>query len=466
MSDSKDCTEHELFRLFVENMLEGVVIVDWDTTILFANKVAATLLGFDSVEEFIGRKSLEFVHPDSKELLLKNLQTIKSGENKVNNEYQFTTNKGKNVWFQTCGTKIHFRDRSADLVTFNDITERKRAEEELQKSEIQYRTLVERSLQGIVIAQGMPPHLVFTNTAFAEITGYTLEELYSFSLEDVKTLVHPEDQPTVFKRYADRLAGNTAPSRYEFRIIRKDGEMRWLEILASRIEYQGEPAVQGAFMDITERKQVEEQIKASLREKEVLLKEIHHRVKNNMQIISSLLSLQSHSIADPELLDMFKDSQTRIKSMALVHEKLYQSEDFSNINFKEYINVLAAHVIQSYGAHAGTVVLTVDAEDISLGIDAAIPCGLIINELVSNAVKHAFPDGRGEIKITFHAVDGTIELIVADNGVGIPEDIDIRTTESLGLSLVTLLAEEQLNGTIDVERGKGTAFRITFKRMK
>jgi len=459
----KDTTERELFRLLVENMLEGVVIVDWDTTILFANKVAATLLGFDSVEELAGHKSLEFVHPDSKELLLKNLQTVKSGVNKVNNEYRFTTNKGKDVWLETCGTKIHFRGRSADLVTFSDITERKRAEKELRKSEIKYRTLVEKSLQGIVIAQGMPPRLVFTNTAFAEISGYTLEELYSFSLDDIKTLVHPEEQSFFFTRYQNRLAGNPAPSRYELRIIRKDGEMRWLEILASRIEYQGEPAVQKAFIDITERKRAEEQIKASLREKEALLKEIHHRVKNNMQIISSLLSLQSHHITDPELLDMFKDSQTRIKSMALVHEKLYQSEDFANINFKEYIKILATHVLQSHGVDTETIALTIDADSISLGIDAAIPCGLIINELVSNSVKHAFPDGEGEIKITFHALDGNIELIVSDTGVGIPDDIDFTTTDSLGLSLVTLLAEEQLNGKISLDRSRGTAFCITFK---
>ncbi len=216
--------------------------------------------------------------------------------------------------------------------------------------------------------------------------------------------------------------------------------------------------------DITERKQSEE-IRASLKEKEVLLREIHHRVKNNMQIMSSLLSLQSRHIKDKKYAEMLKESQNRIKSMALVHEKLYQSENLAKINFGEYIEPLVQGLVRSYGVDAAKVGVKIEVEDVSLSIDASIPCGLIINELVSNALKHAFSNKReGEIKITFHSVGDNVELIVSDNGIGIPDTIDFKTTHSLGLHLVTILAEDQLEGEITLDKSEGTTFTITFEK--
>lgn len=214
--------------------------------------------------------------------------------------------------------------------------------------------------------------------------------------------------------------------------------------------------------DITDRKKAEELIKASLREKDVLLQEVHHRVKNNLQIISSLLSLQSRHIRDEKDLEMLRESQSRLRTMALIHERLYQSENLANINFEEYISALVHGLVQSYGV-TGTVTPIIEIHSLSLEVSTAIPCGLIINELVSNSLKHAFPGKRkGEIKIKIHSLDGTIELIVRDNGVGIPEDIDFRTTDTLGLHLVTMLAEDQLNGKINLTRDGGTTFTITF----
>lgn len=212
---------------------------------------------------------------------------------------------------------------------------------------------------------------------------------------------------------------------------------------------------------------VEEQIKESLTEKEVLLKEIHHRVKNNMQIISSLLRLQSRDVTEKKYIDMFTDSQNRITSMSLIHEKLYQSKGLAKIDFDDYIRDLANGLFQSYGAN-GSIGLNIDVRDVSLGIDSAIPCGLVVNELVTNSLKHAFPDGRkGNILISLHPIAGNmIELIVSDNGVSIPEDIDIRKTESLGLHLVTILVENQLHGEINLNRSKGTEFLVKFKDVK
>ncbi|MBE0517497.1 MAG: PAS domain S-box protein, partial [Methanophagales archaeon] len=215
--------------------------------------------------------------------------------------------------------------------------------------------------------------------------------------------------------------------------------------------------------DITDRKQAEEQIKASLREKEILLREIHHRVKNNLQIISALLDLQSKHVKDKEAFEMFRESQNRIKSMALIHEQLYQFKDLAKINMAEYIQKLATDLFYSYGVGRDRIELKLKAHDVLLGVNTAIPCGLIINELVSNSLKHAFSDGmEGEISIDLRSNnDHTFRLIVSDSGVGFPKDLDFRNTETLGLQLVITLVK-QLKGTIELDRSTGTTFKVTF----
>jgi len=212
-----------------------------------------------------------------------------------------------------------------------------------------------------------------------------------------------------------------------------------------------------------QRLQTEDQIKASLKEKEVLLREIHHRVKNNLQIISSLLNLQSRYIKGKQVLHVFKESQDRIKSMALIHEKLYQSKELARIDFAEYVRSLVADLFRSYKTDSDLITLKTNIDDVFLGINTAIPCGLIINELVSNSLKYAFPEDRqGEIRIDLHSEkEGKFTLIVSDSGVGFPKDLDFRNTESLGLQLACTLVD-QLQGTIGLDRTGGTEFKIAF----
>jgi two-component sensor histidine kinase len=225
--------------------------------------------------------------------------------------------------------------------------------------------------------------------------------------------------------------------------------------------------------EVTDRKLAEagrntalEQIKASLNEKEVLLKEIHHRVKNNMQVITSLLSLQSKTIQDGQALGVFQDSQNRVKSMALIHETLYQSKDLSRINFAEYLQKLVAHVSRSYRIRPDAVKINVNVDKVSLPIDTAVPCGLIINELASNSLKYAFPEGaRGEINITFGHDDAHYVLCVSDTGIGLPADFDPDKDKSLGMKLVHMLTA-QLGGEIECGNGVGTTFEITFPEEK
>jgi len=227
-------------------------------------------------------------------------------------------------------------------------------------------------------------------------------------------------------------------------------------------EQQLRAANQQLQAEVTERKRMEEKIAASLREKEVLLREVHHRVKNNMQIVSSILTLESKHIKNEQALKMFADSQDRIRSMALVHEKLYESKDLARIDFAEYVRSMTGYLSSLHGAGDG-VRFSIDIKDILLDINTAIPCGLIINELVSNSLKYAFPKGRkGEIHIGLHlSEDDRFTLTVKDNGVGLPKGMDFRKTESLGLQLVIMLTE-QLDGIVEVDKKKGTTFKITF----
>jgi two-component sensor histidine kinase len=287
-------------------------------------------------------------------------------------------------------------------------------------------------------------------------------ELAYMQAADLKNLVI---LPMVFQ---DRVVGLVEISSRRAERSFADHELSLAQLLSN----QAASAIQNAQLyeraqrEIAERLRAEEQIRASLQEKELLLKEIHHRVKNNLQVISSLLNLQSKSIEEPSSLEMFKESQNRIRSMALIHEKLYRSDDLVRIDFGEYVRNLAAFLVRSYRSSAGPVSLKVDVRDVALGIDSAVPFGLIINELVSNALKHAFPpdslDGKqGEICAQLHSDSDCVTLIIRDNGVGVPKDFEFQHTESLGMQLVNTLVN-QLDGDIELNSNGGTEFKITF----
>lgn len=217
-------------------------------------------------------------------------------------------------------------------------------------------------------------------------------------------------------------------------------------------------------------KETEKELRASLKERDTILREIHHRVKNNFQVVCSVLSLQSQHIKDDKLLDMLIEIQDRVRAMALIHEKLYQSEDAGRMDFAEYIQNLVHGLFWSYGTNPNQVELSVDVDDVLLDLDATVPCGLIINELVSNSLKHAFPasfNGNGEIQVALKdSGNGHVDLTVEDNGIGVPEDFDMKQSDSFGLELVTILAEDQLNGKASFERGEGVKFLVQFKRKK
>ena len=304
--------------------------------------------------------------------------------------------------------------------------------------------------------------IVEANERASAVYGYGPEELKGMHIQDLRPpQVRPEFQLTLAE--AEKTGGLV----YETVHQRKDGTLFPIEVSLRILDIEGVRFYQAIIRDISERKKAEEQILDALREKDVLLREIHHRVKNNMQVISSLLSLQSERFPDASVREAFRESQDRIKSMALVHEKLYQTKDLSRIDFSDYVKSLTSFLFRTYKTDETRIALKLDLDRTSLDINAAIPCGLILNELVLNALKHAFPgDRKGEITVGLHESEGgLIRLTVRDNGIGFPEGIDIAHTDTLGLQIISLLTE-QLDGRIEVRRNGGTVFTLSFKLPK
>jgi hypothetical protein len=257
--------------------------------------------------------------------------------------------------------------------------------------------------------------------------------------------------------------GNTVEA-IEMAFLPDGSQSWWLSSKFLFVDSRGRKYVGGLGVDITEHKKSEEQIKASLKEKEVLLREVHHRVKNNLQIISSLLDMSSMQTDNQETIDLFTDSRNRVNAMALIHTQLYGSERFDKIDMAEHVLELSKSLLQVYSMEK-TIELNIKSVNIFLSINQAIPCALVLNELISNVCKHAYREGqKGTISIFMQkSGDDTILLRIKDDGSGIPEGFDIEEVKSLGLSLVRNLIYNQLKGKIDFRRNMGTEIRIDFK---
>ena len=455
-------SEEELRNLF-ELAPDAILTLNLEGTITSCNTAAATMTGY-SKDEIVGFhiSKLKFLQKKDIPLHLQSLSSLVLGESVELPEI---------TWIHKDGT-VHVSEARVQpvkergkivrlLVISRDITEHKKAEEALKESEEKYRTLIENLNVGVYrVTPGKGGHFLDVNPAFVQMLGYRdKKEILTVKASDI--YVNPEDRI----RFSEKVSLHGFVRNEELTLKKKDGTPIIVSDTSTAV-YNSNGIIlylDGITEDITQRKKAEEQIKASLKEKEVLLREIHHRVKNNMQIISSLLNLQSKCTDDRQLITAFRESQDRIRSMSLIHEKLYQSRDLARIDFDEYTRSLVDSLFHSYRIDTKKITPIIDVEGVSLGVDIAIPCGLIINELVSNSLKHAFPDGKGEVRIALHPTsENEIELAVIDNGVGIPGDIDFGTTKTLGLSLVSILAEDQLNGKIRIDRVKGTAFYITF----
>jgi PAS domain S-box-containing protein len=334
----------------------------------------------------------------------------------------------------------------------------KQRTQQLEMSEKELRDIFNTAHDAIIVFDANNEIVYNVNKRACDMYGFTRPEFIGMSMETISKDVRKG------KSKIKEVMQRGSLINFETVQYRKNGTEMILEVNASVINYRGKPAILSISRDITGRKLVEQQIKRSLKEKEILLKEIHHRVKNNMQIISSLLDLQSDALGSPMILQAFQDSKNRIRSMALVHENLYQSGDLARISTEEYICSIVDFILSTYGNFENRIIPNIQVENISLDMDTAVPLGLILTELLSNALKHAFlflPKRKGKLTIRFRSQGKkALTLIVRDNGVGLPQDIDINRPGSLGLQLVSLLTQ-QLAGTIEVERRSGTSFKIT-----
>ncbi|HZV12551.1 MAG TPA: PAS domain-containing protein [Candidatus Kapabacteria bacterium] len=350
--------------------------------------------------------------------------------------------------------------------TAQDITERVKMEKQLRDYNEQVKNIMENVDVALMTADMVNSLPLMLSPAWEKIYGYPLEKFYA---DDMlwKKVIHPDDLPMV--EASEKMLWVGKPAIDEYRIIRAEGAIRWVEgRIKPTLNENGQLVrIDGFITDITERKEAEKKIYESLKEKEILLKEVHHRVKNNMQIISSMLNLQEEFMHDPHDRDAFRDTQNRIKSMALVHEMLYQSEDLAKIDFDLYIRTIVQQLLESYTTEPDKIDLEVQTNNIHLDVNAAIPCGLIINELVSNSLKYAFPGNRkGKISIVFAKDErGGYCCTVSDNGIGLPNEVDLGHSSTLGLQLVDTLVH-QLGGNIDISRESGTTFRINFSGAK
>jgi PAS domain S-box-containing protein len=377
----------------------------------------------------------------------------------VNEEWITLADGGQRILVETVKTPMYGADGRlvGVLGVARDISARKEIENELRASEERFRTVFETVSDSIKIHEIDTGAIVAANRASPGFYGYdTMEEFLGGSIFGDPPYSHADGLRKI------QEAAVRGPLSFDWINRKKDGSPLWEETILNAINIGGRDYVLAITRDISARKRIEEELRNSLGEKEILIKELHHRVKNNLQVVASLISLQAARVDDARYRSLFDESRNRIRAMALIHEMLYKSENLSRIDFAKYIAELAPALFSTFNV-GGKVKLLMEVEQVQLGIDQAVPCALITNELVSNSLKHAFPGERaGEISIRFAGTgDGRNELVVRDNGVGGREEIDFGVLQSLGFEIVRSLVR-QINGSIEISATGGFMTRILF----
>ncbi|OPY24263.1 MAG: sensory histidine kinase AtoS [Methanobacterium sp. PtaU1.Bin242] len=374
--------------------------------------------------------------------------------------------KGAYLWVKASPLLDNKGHQYGAIESVRDVTNRKKAEDALKRSEKRFRAVAESAIDAIVTTDANGK-VLFCNDSLGTIFGYSHDEIIGSNLTVLMPSRFREEYIKGLETFKfsgeHRRVGKTLKTRG----LRKDGTEFPFEMSLSAWKSGGYNFFTSIIRDITEREKADDQIKKSLKEKEILLKEIHHRVKNNLQIISSLLDLQEAYVKeDPTAVNVLRESQNRVLSMAMIHEMLYQSTDLSHINFSDYIRNMVSNLFHTYGVKS-RITTIIDVEKAFLNVETSVPLGLIISELVSNSLKYAFPDDRkGRLLISLKGKDKEFELVIEDDGVGLPKNLDFRNIEtSLGLRLVNSLVN-QLDGSIDLDKSHGTKFIIKFSELE
>ncbi len=439
---------------------------DPDKSALHWSDEVFRIFGYAPGEVEVNRANfLRAVHPDDRELIRHTITHAISSRSDYTLEHRVILPNGE-IRHVYENAQVFTDEKTGSLQKMvgivHDITDRLRAQEALTKSEERYRRIVELAQEGIWMmdAEG---RTTFVNMRMTEILGYTQDEMLERSFTD---FMDAQAQGEAEYYLARRREG--IEEQLDFRFQNKNGSDVWTitstcPMLNEAGHFTGALAL---ITDITERKKAAEKIRQSLREKDVLLKEIHHRVKNNLQVISSLLALRVDSIPDPNTREVLLESQQRIRSMSMIHEHFYQSNNLAKVDFGDYLQSLVDFLHRSYVITAGRVNLSIQVDqDVRLNMETAVPLGLMVNELVSNAFKHSFKRGEGLLSVSLRReTTESYSLTISDDGPGLPEGFDLSKTDSLGMRLVETFTR-QLKGNLTISREQGLGFRLDFKEL-
>ncbi len=495
------------FRKMIEHSSDMIVLVDAEGKILYESSAALRVIGYTS-EELVGKSAFDLIFPDEREKIKEffEKQVHIPGISPVQ-RMRVQHKDGHWIYVEAiCNNLLHDDTISAIIVNAHDVTEYVRIQQELQKAkedfearviertrdlielsrrlqeEIQAHRRTEEALKQsedyfwkifrynplpIVLCDANTGRTLNVNQAFEALSGIGYEDALGKKIEELGFNLSTEHLCMHITKKSE--SSEPHPVSLEVDLHTKSSGVKSLVVTLQYVELGREQGGLIIMQDVTERIRAEKSLAKSLSEKEVLLKEIHHRVKNNLQVISSLLYLQSLKLQDEQAKRIFRESQNRVKAMALIHEQLYQTKDLMRVDFAEYLQTLASMIAESYNEPPSIIDVQIDSEKLDLSIDAAIPAGLIVSELVTNSLKYAFPEtvesvGKNkEITILARKTsDNDIMLIVRDSGIGLNTERPLESPKTLGLRLVKMLTE-QLRGSIEVLPQKGAAFCIRFK---
>lgn len=454
------------YRELFENFSDAVIIVDENNKTIDINESGKTLFEVEDDAEF---NFYSLVSDKNKTIVKEKHRELKEKGNVKRFEIEIITAKGTIKTIDISSRAFYengiFKG-SRDII--RDVSEKKKRDTLLIKQSSTIKSIFENSSNVIIWTLDSKFNVSSLNSEFSRMFNDRIGESIQVGdnfFSKISDNLKPY-KPHLIKEMEGLYtkAQEGVSQNFESIIYSSDGKQLIYATFLSPIKIKGKNKFDLACLavDLTDKKEKELKLRKLLSEKEILLKEVHHRVKNNLQVISSILNLQSSYVKDQKTLDILRESQNRIKAMSFIHESLYRSDDFSFVNFSSYINSLSSNLVQTYIIKHGNVNLELDLGDVNLSLDQAIPCGLIINELVSNSIKYAFPANRqGKISIELIKEKDKIYLKVSDNGIGLPDNINVENTDTLGLQLVYILVS-QLDGDIKVINKKGTTFLFNF----
>lgn len=449
----------DMMRLAVEASPNGMVMTNQEGYIIMVNTATEKLFNY-SREELIGCPIEKLIpqryrqrHPDYREVYIENLRSRPMAHG---SDLYGLRKDGKEFPVEVGLNPVKTEEGILVLAAIVDLTDRKQAEEMIHLA-------VEASPNGMIMTD-QNGIIVMVNSATESLFGYTRKELVGRSIEILVPEPNRSIHPQLRKEFMEQPTARAMGHGRDLFGLHKNGKEFPVEVGLNPIRALQGAMVLASIIDITERKHQEQQLKAALKEKDLLLAEIHHRVKNNLQIIDSLLGMQSDMVFDNSVIAILKESQNRVRSMALIHQILYESSDFSRVDFASVIVSLVNTLSYSYALDSTRFRVNVNTDPVYLSIDISIPLGLIVNELCSNAMKYAFPGRRsGSIDVSLKYLDSSrLQLRVTDNGVGISEELDIDQASTLGLQLVQLLSE-QISAELSIQRKNPTCFSLIIR---